>query len=120
MFRMLKIYFQTTRTELAAAPPPLVCKPFVHRQPLQILHQFSAGGERGLQMETTQPGTPWTMWSRTTETTGRCDGMASHAALDNRSRRESCPVNYRTREYNRSGENVRNCGSASVIVFTLF
>ena len=68
-------------------------------------------------METTQPGTPWTMWSRTTETTGRCDGMASHAALDNRSRRESCLVNYRTREYNRSGENVRNGGSVSVDCF---
>ena len=41
-------------------------------------------------METTQPGTPWTMWSRTTETTGRCDAEKLRA---------SCPVNYRTRDY---------------------
>ena len=58
MFRMLKIYFQTSRTELAAAPPPLVCKPFVHQQPLQILHHFSAGGERGLQWRPPSRGHP--------------------------------------------------------------
>ena len=99
MFRMLKIYFQTSRTELAAAPPRLqtICTSggeadtdTSSQQPLQILHHFSAGGERGLQVETTQPGTPWTMWSRTTETTGRCDAEKLRA---------SCPVNYRTRKY---------------------
>ena len=58
MFRMLKIYFQTSRTELAAAPPRLqtICTSggeadtdTSSQQPLQILHHFSAGGERGLQ-----------------------------------------------------------------------